>query len=49
MENKTTAKGRKPLPKQDKKIPITIFVARKHSITARKKCLEIEKEFKKLQ
>ena len=47
MEQKK--KGRKPLPKSDKKVLIPVYVKSKHAVAATKDCQKIETKYLKLQ
>lgn len=45
MENKKDNRGRQPVPKKEKKVPITIWVKHKHSVKAKKECLAIQLQY----
>jgi hypothetical protein len=44
MENKRS-RGRQPIPKSEKKLPVTIWVKSKHVIKAKKDCLMVQLKY----
>ncbi len=38
-------RGRQPIPKSDKKVPITVWVKTKHLTPAKKDCKKVEEKY----
>ena len=42
-------KGRQPLPKTEKRVPITIWVKAKHGVKATKECVKVKEKYDAIQ